>query len=332
MSDAIVKKRKRIDWIDIAKGIGIILVIIGHTAKFGSTLRNIIFSFHMPLFFILSGFTFRRAETWGEFRKKTWKDFKCLLLPMFGVFLLSVFLRFLNSGGGDLYAFLEVLKEMSKTLLYCSGVSVHNTPALGALWFIVSMFSARLIINLLHVFIKSDKNELILLGLGLLGIIIGLQGHRLLFNFDVTLVAILFLAIGILAKKHFDFITKYISIIILICFVVFLEGVLSGTYIEMAARTYSTFSILVSIAGTLLVCEFCKIIASFKNIKTCLTFIGANSLIIFFVHHLDYYCKYFWLDHSLVLQCILRLIMCLVLALSYVWIKCEFKMIRKRIN
>ena len=65
------------------------------------------------------------------------------------------------------------------------------------------MFSARLIINLLHVLIKGDKNELILLGLGLFGIIIGVQGYRLLFNLDVTLVAILFLTIGILAKKTF---------------------------------------------------------------------------------------------------------------------------------
>ena len=35
----------RIDWIDIAKGIAIILEIIGHTVKFGSGIRNFIFHF-----------------------------------------------------------------------------------------------------------------------------------------------------------------------------------------------------------------------------------------------------------------------------------------------
>ena len=48
---------KRLLWIDVAKGIAIILMIIGHTVKFGTYSRNFIFSFHMPLFFILTGFT-----------------------------------------------------------------------------------------------------------------------------------------------------------------------------------------------------------------------------------------------------------------------------------
>lgn len=33
----------RIDWIDVAKGIAILLVIIGHTVQFGSATRNVIF-------------------------------------------------------------------------------------------------------------------------------------------------------------------------------------------------------------------------------------------------------------------------------------------------
>lgn len=36
---------RRIDWIDLAKGIAILLVIIGHTVMFGSMARNLIFSF-----------------------------------------------------------------------------------------------------------------------------------------------------------------------------------------------------------------------------------------------------------------------------------------------
>ena len=57
----------RIAWIDVAKGITILLVIIGHTLTFGSATRNFIFSFHMPLFFILSGYTFNVAEDFPAF-------------------------------------------------------------------------------------------------------------------------------------------------------------------------------------------------------------------------------------------------------------------------
>ena len=53
--------KKRIDWVDCAKGIAIILVLIGHTVTFDTEsqrlARGIIFSFHMPLFFVLAGIT-----------------------------------------------------------------------------------------------------------------------------------------------------------------------------------------------------------------------------------------------------------------------------------
>lgn len=49
----------RIVFVDVAKGIGILLVIIGHVVPYGDNyLSRFIFGFHMPLFFILSGFTF----------------------------------------------------------------------------------------------------------------------------------------------------------------------------------------------------------------------------------------------------------------------------------
>lgn len=56
---------KRLDWIDIAKGIAMILVIVGHTVPNPSPLRHAIFSFHMPVFFILAGYTFR-PKPWRE--------------------------------------------------------------------------------------------------------------------------------------------------------------------------------------------------------------------------------------------------------------------------
>lgn len=48
-----IKEQQRIQWIDIAKGITIFLGIIGYTAPFGILERNMIFSFHMPLFYFV---------------------------------------------------------------------------------------------------------------------------------------------------------------------------------------------------------------------------------------------------------------------------------------
>lgn len=62
MSEIINLDKTRVDYIDASKGIGIILVVVGHIVygnrydvSFAEFLTNCIFSFHMPLFFVLSG-------------------------------------------------------------------------------------------------------------------------------------------------------------------------------------------------------------------------------------------------------------------------------------
>lgn len=55
--------------IDIAKGIGIIFVVLGHNnlvAK-GGELYRVIFSFHMPLFFFLSGILIKESASFNQF-------------------------------------------------------------------------------------------------------------------------------------------------------------------------------------------------------------------------------------------------------------------------
>ena len=46
--------RQRIDWIDTAKGLCMILVIVGQNIPYGNLMRNFIFSFHMPAFLFCS--------------------------------------------------------------------------------------------------------------------------------------------------------------------------------------------------------------------------------------------------------------------------------------
>lgn len=47
--------RNRITYIDTAKGIGIILIVVGHMLPVKAVI-HVIFAFHVPLFFIISGF------------------------------------------------------------------------------------------------------------------------------------------------------------------------------------------------------------------------------------------------------------------------------------
>jgi len=59
--DNVAIPAKRIAYLDVAKGIGILLVVLGHKYIKGSLpgLGKFIFSFHLPFFFLLSGMFFK---------------------------------------------------------------------------------------------------------------------------------------------------------------------------------------------------------------------------------------------------------------------------------
>jgi len=86
-------EKTRLEFIDRMKGIAILLVIVGHIIQFnnldGGTnnkLFNLIYSFHMPLFFILSGYVASRG--WDKivnrlsFINFLWKKIYTLVLPL----------------------------------------------------------------------------------------------------------------------------------------------------------------------------------------------------------------------------------------------------------
>lgn len=66
--------------IDVAKAIGITLVVWGHA---GGPYSSMIFRFHMALFFILSGWCFKDVylDTLSNLRSCIWKKVKGLYLP-----------------------------------------------------------------------------------------------------------------------------------------------------------------------------------------------------------------------------------------------------------
>ena len=58
--DGVVKMNKKIQWVDIVKGIAILAMITGHSltgAPGENLLTLLMYSFHMPIFFVMSGFT-----------------------------------------------------------------------------------------------------------------------------------------------------------------------------------------------------------------------------------------------------------------------------------
>ncbi len=89
------EKTLHYDWIDAAKGLGIIFVVLGHAiadttqnVQFFGKLFQIIYSFHMPLFFFLSGFCGIKALQKRKLHEEEayiLERFKRLMVPYFFV-------------------------------------------------------------------------------------------------------------------------------------------------------------------------------------------------------------------------------------------------------
>ena len=77
----------RIKWIDFAKGLAIVLVIIGHTTCC-KELKYIIYSFHMPLFFAVSILTCRFSSCGKDIIYNAKKSFRRLIMPAIGLWAL----------------------------------------------------------------------------------------------------------------------------------------------------------------------------------------------------------------------------------------------------
>lgn len=128
---------RRIDWIDRAKGMAVFLVVLGHTPVPAPLVREI-YTFHMPLFFFLSGWVFRPE------RYRGWRDFaankaRSLLVPYTCFGLLRA--------GAVLIAGWAGLVEPGNPLELFGGiaVSLRKTAWSAGLWFLPCLFVSEML-------------------------------------------------------------------------------------------------------------------------------------------------------------------------------------------
>lgn len=280
----------RIAWIDVAKGITILLVIIGHTLTFGSATRNFIFSFHMPLFFILSGYTFNVAEDFPAFFKRVKKLIKHLIYPALFVSGVNIFVQWMMQDQHTLSALWSLTKRMGDALWWASGVDVYAHPALGALWFLFSLFWAKVFMDAIYLVFPGKKTGYIYVSIGLLGMAIGLKGKWLPQNMDVTFMAMLFIYIGMLWKNYQNWLEHHEKLCFMSSIIIWVFCLNIPMYITMATRSYpwTVCSTVEAVCGSYAVCCLCKAFIANARICYVFQFIGMHTLLIFLVHHLDW--------------------------------------------
>lgn len=162
----------RSELVDCIKGVGIALVVIGHS---GCPFGNIIYLFHMALFFILSGYCYREKEI--SLVEWTIRKMKTLWLPHFLsvviIILLTNILIDLHVVASDIYARLTVKRliiEVVKAALFGGGGQL-----LGANWFLRTLFFGLMLYEVVDRTIRkvNINNVVIRLAIGVFFLTIG---------------------------------------------------------------------------------------------------------------------------------------------------------------
>lgn len=269
---------KRITYIDTAKGIGILLVIIGHHIMGADGLKVWINSFHMPLFFILSGIVSTKSLVSGSMKSFLKKHAISLLYPYitFSIVNLLWYILFNNIVASfDMNDFIECLIRTAVLIGY------------NALWFLPALFGAKVISR-----IVVKRNYMLIIPIVLISITLAIVAKPLgIYDYKPFTYAYLllfrvvasssFVLIGYKAssfiKEDFNFVRLFLYAIASIGLFQ-IKGDIEYNFCWCKVGNPILYYLL-AIFGSLFIIEISKGITS-----RALTVLGRNSLIIMAIH------------------------------------------------
>ena len=285
---------KRLHFIDIARGFAIIFIVFGHTITHSvhcDLIYKILCSFHVVLFFILSGYTFKinENETYFNFIKR---KFVRIMVPYFvwAVLFLIPYLIFgeaIASNVGTKGNF--ELKHQLINVLYGNG----NEQALKqntSLWFLPALFSMELIYYwIIKVIRKKTSLVKILIIIPLL-LIAFLTNSYLEFilpwGLNTVLVLGIFFYIGYLIKE-FKICSKEKLFKIYYIVPLLLIGLIAGLLNEnISAVNYRYGHLLLALISGLCLSIIVIYISFLINKNKILEYIGRNTMDILIFHKL----------------------------------------------
>lgn len=277
--------------LDIAKGISIICIVLGHLGI--PAIGHVVFTFHVPIFFLITGYLINDRLSIGEFVKNRAKR---LLLPYLvaGMAIASIWtLR--NAARGGWEQGWQAAKNGLYAVLYGSGGN-YSEPffiqGIGAVWFLWASFWASCI---LRVLIGAGPGKRLL---AVVLVFMAGQCTRRLFWFPLSIqagcCAVLFMYAGWLARQAQGAIGKLPR-----------EAKMAGLAFALwmtasFIRNFQTFYLVssdigrgaIDVAGSLCACGMVIFISWIidkrgRGLANALSFIGRHSLAVLCAHAVE---------------------------------------------
>ena len=305
------RKSERIYWVDAAKAIGIFLVFYGHVVEFVQQQESLIafsqfkfiFSFHMPFFFFVAGFFFKRR--YQSMKKEIVTLFYTRLIPvlLFGITAIPFWMAYQYLKYSDI-RYMILLKD---SLHYLHGETKLN----GVTWFLVCLLATEVLaLVLLSKTTKSYQKALLAIISLSLGMVLTnkinlfepyLGFHKNTWYFHEAIVSLGFYALGHLSFPHLHKLTKIkavprLALTALFIALTALTFDLNTPYAEFVVvmkeswHGSSIYFIMTAIFGILSVI----LLSTFIPKSPAVNFIGQNTLILlgingFFLHFVNPY-------------------------------------------
>ena len=192
---------KRIHYIDLAKGIGIILVILGHISYIGDSTRIFVVSFHMPLFFLLTGFTLdltklKDTGVWTYCRRLLER----MLVPYIWMQFLSFIPRFIQK---------RVIGHSETPVeIYLQGILLGHSHLKEApsnpLYFLLLLFLAQLLLFLLVKLTRGKRYLIVFFAAMLLPVSLFTQGKDMIWHCNVVPAVLCFILVGNMLRSVYE--------------------------------------------------------------------------------------------------------------------------------
>lgn len=268
-------KKKRIEWLDIAKAVSIILVVLGHS---GHPFLDIYLGwFRMPLFFFLSGILFKPVlfKNFGR-----WAGNKAyrMMLPYFvyGIVVFAVF----NIQG------MNLLPNHLYNLLY--GGSGLQGPY-GVFWFITVLLLTQLLLGIISNFYKWIQ-ILIIAALFISGHSDYIISFDWPWNANVVMIAIFYYSLGyygseVIKKYHDSFPAAALSAVLAAIVIMLNAGGHLDFYLNLKMSSYNHFilDIIIPLLFFMPVIYISSILSKFP-IKEVFKVFGQYSIVIMYLH------------------------------------------------
>lgn len=280
------KTDNRVAWVDTAKFFGMMLVIAGHHEAFGDLGRSVIFSFHMPLFFFLTGLFERKREMFQVIKRGGIS----YLIPYAILVVLSAFtagwLRgtWFGAWGVENYEMDWILKS---SFAYGNGWSL--------MWFLPCLFTASVLMELLFFLVRNDwiRGILILV----INVVTALYiPGPLYWELHEALMALLFLYLGYLVRTYLldenlrlkESVRKsgwfYGELMVAAGFWIYCVG--KRYYVNMVRPSYPAYplSVVAAVCGI----EIFLLLMAMLPANGFMMKMGSSSLVIYMVHCLEH--------------------------------------------